>query len=144
LNNSECIRIIYPGNEFISVLKIDFFSKILVTGLEDGSVFLWDLLNDKKLIAFEFDDENQRLNSIDLSPDGKFLVATSRKKLNCYDLARLQNHAEKSNIIKSTSLEKELVNSLTFSNENQDYSLFSAKFSAGGFIYALSRSRSTE
>jgi len=144
LNNSECIRIIYPGNEFISVLKIDFFSKILVTGLEDGRVFLWDLFNDKKIIAFEFDDESQRLNSIDLTPDGKFLVATSRKKLNCYDLTKLQNRPEKSNIIKSTSLEKELLNSLTFLNENQDYSLFSAKFSAGGFIYALSRSRSTE
>ena len=160
LNNSECIRIIYPGagKEFISVLKINFFSKILVTGLDDGSVYLWDLENEKKILAFEFDDEKKRPNSIDFSTDNKFLVVTSRKKLSCFYLEKLQsytdedsneNQAEKSKkgkgeIVKSTSLEKYLVNSLSFLNENPEYNLFSAKFSPAGFIYTLSRSSSLD
>jgi len=158
LNNSECIRIIYPGagKEFISVLKINFFSKILVTGLDDGSVYVWDLENEKKILAFEFDDEKKRPNSVDFSTDNKFLVVTSRKKLSCYDLEKMQNYkpdnddqAEKSkkgkgDIVKSTSLEKYLVNSLSFLNENPEYNLFSAKFSPAGFIFTLSRSSSLD
>jgi len=149
INNSECFKILYPGTEVISAFKLNFYSNLLASGLEDGTVVLWDLSNDNKICSFCFDEDKKRMNSVDFSPDSKNLVVSSRKRISTYEIKTLKNINEK---VKNEEVndiserkaqnkreEKIEKNSIIFEEGGIEYNIMSTKFSAGNFVFALSR-----
>jgi len=149
VDNSQCFKILYPGTEIISALKLNFYSTLLASGLEDGTVVLWDLSNDTKLSTFYF-DQDKRINSVDFSPDGKHMVVSSRKRISTYEVKSLPKPKDSGNINEEGINQNERKNfnekdkrieksSVIFEDGGLEYNVMLTKFSAGNFVYALSR-----
>ena len=151
--NAECLKILYTGTEHISALCVNYYSSMIVSGLDDGTFILWDLINDVKVGGFALSEDKLRINSVDFNYDGNFLVVASRKKISYFDVNRLKEYKKNSNkennlhaniegngkMVEKEEEESFATNSVIFEKGSLDYSFLLTKFSPGNFIYALSR-----
>ncbi len=73
-DTGECLRTIEVHSANVSGLYLMFDGKFAVSGSWDKTVRIWNLTDGTCLKTFEFDDW---VTSVDLTPDGRYLAASS-------------------------------------------------------------------
>lgn len=74
VETGECLRTIQAHSNNVSALLITFNGKFAVSGSWDKTVKIWNLTDGSCMKTFEHDDW---VTSVDMTPDGHYLVASS-------------------------------------------------------------------
>lgn len=83
IETGECLRTIEAHSNHVSDLRMTFDGKFAVSGSWDKTVKLWRLSDGLCMKTFEHEDW---VTSVDLTPDGRYLVSSSYAGTKCWEL----------------------------------------------------------
>ena len=121
-NTGKQLKIFSGAKENIRSVRLVPGTNFMVSaggGISDNELLLWDINSGKIVDSFDTRKANDRIEGMDVSPDGKWMVTAINKKVQCWDLSsrKLKFESEK---------HSENVDALVFSKDGKYF--FSGSF----------------